>query len=374
MDKETLLELITTEDVIQLLTAFGSSYPLQDSNHHLLFDTCVCHGGNSKGKLCFYPDTKTFYCYTGAHAKSLYDLIMYHHQCEFRQAFEWLCEWKGISVHQHPVLGFKTTTSVNEDFLFLDEHLQTYEPKAIQLQTYDDHVLSLFHPLYSSEWADEGITSETAEHFDLRFCFTRNATIIPYRNKQGELIGIRQRNHDQEEALKRKYIPTTIAQTIYRYPSSQVLYGLYEHQEAISRYKEAVLFEGEKSVLLHHSYYKEHSTALAIGGSHLSHQHRQLLLEAGVETVTICMDKQYQLEHYQQEGTAARREYVAHIKKLKKMVSTLTNYFNVQLVMCYDNRLDYKDSPVDQGRETFEALMQERVMIYQAEELDELLN
>ena len=56
------------------------------------------------------------------------------------------------------------------------------------------------------------------------------------------------------------------------------------------------------------------------------------------------------------------------------MVSTLTNYFNVQLVMCYDNRLDYKDSPVDQGKEIFEALMHERLTIYQAEELDDLLN
>lgn len=375
MNKEELLNRLTVEDVTQLMMEFGSPSPIPDQQGHLYFSTSVCHGGSSQ-KLCFYPDSFTFFCYTDCNcAYSLFDLIMKLFDFTFKEAFLWLCQWKGFNPHDAPVLGFKQTVEKNEDFDFLNQHLTTKSTdKQIQLTIYDSSVLNIFHPLYSSEWQEEGITPQTAEVFDLRFCFHRNATIIPYLNEAGELIGIRQRNHTKEEIeAGRKYIPATIEGLNYRYPSSQVFYGTYEHQQAIKQYRQVVLFEGEKSTLLHHSFYQNHSTALSIGGSNLSLQHRQILLKMGVEEVTICMDKQYQLEHYEEVGTSAYREYISHIKKLKKMVGLLVNYMTVHVVLCFDDRLQYKDSPIDRGQAIFEQLMSERVTVYSAEDLDELL-
>ena len=374
MDKDELLERITEEDIIELLMEFGSSAPLRDHQQNLLFDTCVCHGGDSLHKLCYFKETKSFYCYTGGHAPSLFDIIMFQRQCSFKESFDWLKERKGIHTTSSLQRGFKENRFINEDLTFLDCHLTTHQSSVIELSAYPIQVLNLFHGCYPMSWKEEGVSPEVAQRFDLRFCFKRQATIIPCFDPKGRLIGIRQRNHSLEDIeAGRKYIPTTIEQTTYRYPTSAYLYGLYEHQHSIQTRKEAILFEAEKSVLIHSSYYAQ-STAVAMGGTNLSLIHRQLLLDHGVERVTICLDKQYQIDRYQVKNSPERREYERHIRKLKKIVSTLVNYVSVRLVMCYDDRLAYKDSPIDRGKKVYESLLNESMVVYQADDLDELLD
>ena len=64
MNRDELIELVTTEDVVEILKNLGSDNPRKDKNNDnaLLFST-VCHGGNSH-KLYYYIDSKFFKCYT----------------------------------------------------------------------------------------------------------------------------------------------------------------------------------------------------------------------------------------------------------------------------------------------------------------------
>ena len=376
MDKEQLLELITIEEVIDLMLSFGSRHPLRDHQGNYIFNT-VCHNGAGQGshKLWYYPESRSFFCFSECGAMNIIDLAMKMLNLTFKEAFNYLCQYKGISAYQGvEQRGFHRESFENEDLEFLNRHLSVVETKTVELTVYDDNVLQLFHLCYPEEWFKEGITPETAEVFDLRYCFNRNAVIIPYRNQEGELIGIRQRNFDEEQvAAGRKYIPATIEKTTYRYPTSQIFYGIYQNQEAIRQAKEVVLVEGEKSVLLYNSYYPNRSIALAMGGSSFSINHRETLLGLGVERVVICLDKDYHTEQLEDLTSSDYKAFKGMVRRLKKMVGLLAPYCQVSIVMCFDDRLGYKDSPLDQGKSVYESLLKEREIIDEASQLDDLL-
>lgn len=374
MDLEKLMELITEEDVISILTDFGSSYPILDNQGNLLFDTIVSHGGDSKHKLCYFLDSKKFYCYSRSYGTSLIDIIMFNLNTDFSSAFTWLKRFKGISSSAYGRVGFGVSKETNEDLDFLTSYDFKAYNQDVVLKTYNEDVLSIFHDMYPASWKKEGITPPVATLFDLKFCLIRNACIIPYRNLEGKLIGIRQRNFDTNQIhAGRKYIPATIEGTTYSYPVLQTFYGLYEHQDNIRKYKKAVLFESEKSVLLHSSYY-ENSVALGLGGSAFSKKQRQILADLGVEEVVICLDKDYDEERLKDKTSNDYRVFVGMVKKLKKMVAILSPYLSVSVVLCFDKRLDLKDSPIDKGKAVYESLYASKHVVCDADELDILLD
>lgn len=377
MDKEQLLELMTIEDIIDLMLSFGSNHPITDQQGNYVFNT-ICHNGAGQGshKLWYYTESKSFFCFSECGVMNIIDLTMKMLNMDFKEAFLYLCQYKGVSAYQvveHR--GFSREVFENEDFDFLDRHLSTIEVQEVELEVYDKSVLQLFHLMYPDTWYEEGITPQSAEKFDVRFCFNRNAAILPYYNLKGELVGIRQRNFNSEQVeAGRKYIPATIEKTTYRFPTSQLFYGLYQNQEAIRQAKEVVLIEGEKSVMLYHSYYPNRSIALALGGSSFSITQRDTLLELGVERVVICLDKDYHQDKLNDKTSEDYKAFKGMVRRLKKMVGLLAPYCQVSVILCFDDRLGYKDSPLDRGKEIYEQLFVNRVVIDEADELDELLN
>lgn len=113
MDLDNVMELITTDDVTTILTDFGSSYPILDNQGNLLFDTNVSHGGDSRHKLCYFVDSKRFYCYSRGYGLSLIDIIMYNLNVEFSNALNWLKRFKGIT-SSFARLGFTTRKEVTK--------------------------------------------------------------------------------------------------------------------------------------------------------------------------------------------------------------------------------------------------------------------
>lgn len=367
MDAKTLLNQLSDEDICALLLGLGSEPPIPDASGNAYFTT-VCHHGNSS-KLMYYKDTKQFYCYTSCGSLSLFDVVAGALKVDFKTAFQYVCQFKGISPHAHGHLGFGTTETVNEDFSFLTVLEPPQSTRAKDLTVYHPGILKLFEDAYPKSWAEEGIVEAVAMKFDLKYCFHRQAVIIPYRNPQGALVGVRQRNFNpQEVEAGRKYIPLQAEGTCYRYPSSQVLFGYYENQATIQRYKRVILFEAEKSVMLMSSYFgidKDYSVAL--GGMNLSLTQRQLLLDLGVETVILALDKE-------NTNDLNSKETKQYLRKLKKIVSLLIPYVQVEIVFCWDERVDYKASPIDHGKATFEALLNERQTILDLSVFDDVLN
>lgn len=374
MNREELLELITTSDVIEIMTEMGSDYPTKDSQGNLYFTT-ICHGGD-KHKLHYFVESKFFMCYTNCGSMSIFDVLMNTNGWKFIEAINYLLKFKNIKINKMKI-GLQEKTYKNEELDFLNLHLQNYERKHIELPKYNDNVLAIFNKAYPDVWEDEGIKPEIMDYFNIRYYLSQQKGIIPHYDLNGNLVGIKARNFLKNEVEKgKKYIPVTIQGLTYRYHNNFNLYGLYHNKETIKMKKKAILFESEKSVLKYASIYgQENNITLASLGMGVSIYQRDLILDLGVEELTIAYDMQYLLEYTtkDKEDTDEYKEYVKYIKMLIKTVKLFMNYIDVSIILCWDNRLSYKDAPIDKGQEIFEQLYKERYFIDDIEELEELV-
>ncbi|MEG2786444.1 MAG: hypothetical protein RR942_01395 [Romboutsia sp.] len=375
MDRDELLDLITTEDVKKIMNQLGSNDPIPDHHGNLYFQT-ICHCGD-KHKLLYYPESKSFMCYTNCGSMSLYDMICQVKYCSFKEAFKEIARFKGVDTHIKRGKGLKFNVDTT-DLDILNKHLYRRDISRIQLPCFDENVLHIFDDYYPDEWANEGIKEEIAKYFGIKFYFNQFKCIIPHRDIDGRLIGIRGRNFFQSEVDKgRKYIPVTIQGLTYRYPTATNLYGIYENKENIKKAKKVILFESEKSVLKYGSIYgQENNIALATMSMNFTRQQRDMLLNLEVDEVILAWDKQYKIEYLNEEyiETKEYKEFVQYVRKIKKVVNLLIQYCNISIIFCWDKRIDYKDAPIDKSVEIFEELLNERYLIEDTNELEELLN
>lgn len=373
IDREELLELITVEDVIKILTDMGSEYPKLDPNGNLYFIT-VCHGGDSY-KLHFFTESKFFMCYTCCGSMSLFDVLMNINEWSFSEAFGYVKRFKGIKDTIKLKKGLQKNTSENQDLIFLNKHLYIPNKQQIKLPAFNKNILRIFDSYYPNAWLNEGIKEEIMNYFGIRFYFNQYKAIIPHIDIHGNLVGIRGRNFFQQEIdTGRKYIPITIQGLTYRYPTQFNLYGIYQNEENIKKFKRVIIFESEKSVQKYASYYgQENNITLASLGMNLTLYQRDMILELGVEEVIIAHDKQYLLEYINSDNknTKQYKEYEKYIKNIIKISKMFINYCNISAILCWDDRLDYKDAPIDKGKEVFEQLCQERYLIDDVDVIEE---
>lgn len=100
-------------------------------------------------------------------------------------------------------------------------------------------------------------------------------------------------------------------------------------------------------------YGNENNIALATLGQNITKDHIQYLLKMKVRNVILAYDVDY--ENYNQL-TEVREKYIEKAK-------ILSSYFNVSVLIDYDFVLEYKSSPIDGGKEIFEKLLSERIII-----------
>lgn len=374
MDRDQLMEMLTTDDIIGIMAELGSEYPKKDSQGNLYFQT-ICHCGD-KFKLHYFKETKLFMCYTNCGTLSIYDIIMQANSCDFKDAYAFVLKYKGIKNNRKKGYGLKQNL-LSDDDEFLSKHLYKPKKNKIQLPTFNKGVLSIFDSYYPSSWYEEGIDDKIAKEFGIGFYFIQGRCVIPHYDINNNLVGIRGRSflkNDIEQG--RKYIPIQIQNLTYRYPIRFNLYGINKNKENIKKAKKVILFESEKSVLLYGSIYgQENNIALATMGMNITSQQRDLLLSTDVDEVIICWDKQYIIECLtdSDENSKEYKEFILYIKKLKKAVDMLVDYFTVSLVLCWNNDIEYKDAPIDRGREIFEKLLEHRYVIENSEELEEIV-
>lgn len=376
MDRDSLLDILTIEDIIKIVESLGGGHPTQPDNQGNIYFKTICHEG-SKQKLQFFTKTKMFCCYTECGSMSLFDLIMSVKRCGFIEAMDYVCKYKGVKNNFNKGRGLKQNDSNEDELNFLNIHLfkaNRIEPK---LPVYNSLILNIFDKYMPSAWVDEGIREEVAEIFNIRFYFNQYKAIIPHRDIDGELVGVRGRAFLQNDIDKgQKYMPVTIQGLTYRFPSGFNLYGIYENKNNIKRLKKAIIFEGEKSVLKYGSYFQQNNNiALATMGMNFTSYQRDMLLKLGVEEIIIAYDKQYLIEHIDSEdkNTKEYKEYEKYIKNLIKIAKLLINYVKVSVITCWTDELKYKDAPIDEGKDIFIKLFNERYLVEDVEELRELI-
>lgn len=112
----------------------------------------------------------------------------------------------------------------------------------------------------------------------------------------------------------------------------------------------------EKSCLLYQTYFGfENDISVACCGSSFSSYQAQLLIDLGVQEIIIAFDRQFQ--------HVGDKEYFHLIKNLKKITLKYKNYVNISCIIDKKKITDYKDSPIDKGKEIFLKLFKERVQL-----------
>ena len=115
-------------------------------------------------------------------------------------------------------------------------------------------------------------------------------------------------------------------------------------------------FQTEKSTLLFASYFGENQDiSVACCGSNIIAHQIQLLLSLDVKEVIIAFDRQYK-----ETGSEEWRRWT---KKLTTIHEKYGSQVQISYIFDKENRLEYKASPIDQGKDLFLELFKERIYL-----------
>ncbi len=217
-------------------------------------------------------------------------------------------------------------------------------------------------------WCTEDqIEGEVLRDYEVAYWPEKGSIILPHHNVNGEIIGIYERSFkplrkqikklypdmpysQMIEYPRAKYVPMlrdpqyqTEEKTSWSFPNSQNLYGLHLAKSAIKETGKAIIFEGGKSVMLARQYGYPYAVASHTFGAHLNHI--SMLIEAGAKEIILSFDKQYR----DQLGS----DWELYEHKTRELAEKVQNYVSVSRLIDRENRIGFKDSPIDNGRSTF---------------------
>jgi len=351
MNAKEVLEIITTEDIINIMYELGSGTPRKVGDGYLF--QSICHNGPGEGKykLHYHEKSKTFFCYTHCgNLSNIFNLAMEVLDCSFVEAFKYVCDKLSLQISNTLKYGFDED-KVDNSFI---RKFKIEEEERLEVIIRNPKVLNRYWDLYHHTWIKDHISVEVMKMFNIKFDISENRIIIPHYNIDGNLIGIRARHLDSHMIeAGRKYMPITIDEILYNYPTSMNLFGLNMNKDNIKKYKKIIIGESEKFVMQHRSFYDD-SIAAALNGSSLSKFQIQTLRDLGVESVILALDKEFQNE---------KEEELYKAKINKSFVAKLQQYFTLEIIWDTENLLDFKDSPLDKGKEVWEKLYVKRIIL-----------
>ena len=367
-DKDLIKNSLDISQIEELVAELGGEPQIQGG---ILVSKTICHGGNSR-KLYYYTNSCLFHCFTDcAESFDIFELVrkvMSREQPKAREdsawnlpeAIDYVARKFGFAPQENT---FDEQISIREDLTLLGNYdrINNIDVKTqnVELKEYDGSFLkNLPHNITIESWINDGITKEVMQQYEICYDPKNIGIVIPHRDIDGRLIGIRERFLVQENIEKYgKYRPAYFNKQLYTHPLSFNLYGLYQNKEHIKTMKKVFVFEAEKSVLQYASMFgQENNLAVAICGSSFINYQFWLLIELGVEEIIIGLDKQFQ--------DTGDDEFKKLVRNLKTIHKKYGRFVKISILFDKDNLLGYKESPTDRDKETFLKLFQKRISLY----------
>ena len=325
----------------------------EDNAEFMVFDSICYHldCAGHKPKMYYYKQTKCFMDYKLGCSFDIVEMVqrrkeLLGQELTMIQCANIICGILGIDGYKEP--------KKKRGYDYLSElqcFLKGHKPKK-EMLIYDRKILNEFPRIYHMDWINDGISIDSMEKYGIRYYPTENQIVIPCQNSHGDLVGIRVRNIDPRQDWK--YRPLiTFNGFEYRFPTNKILYGLNYTRYAIEKYRKAMLFEAEKSVLQCDGFFGENNIACAMFGSAFSEEKRDLLLGLGVEEVIICVDFDYE------KANDNDKKYV----KFKEKINTIAEFFDGFCKVTYlieRGEHPLKCSPSDRGKKKFMELFRNR--------------
>lgn len=334
MDANDLKSRLTLENTIELLEYYGAE--LRSENEEYYVFSSFCHESNTS-KVQLYKSTNTLYCFVCGHMDVI-SIVQEQEGLDFNQAIEWLMEF--FQLGRHRGFGRPKKREIKPR-----EVKQKEIDVTEQLPMYNKSILNTFYDIPIDSWIKEGISIETLKQFEIKFDINSNSIIIPCYDMNDRLVGIRQRFLDKDKIeIFGKYHPMidNLSGITYKFPTGKVLYGLNQNKEKIIESKQCVIFEGEKSVLKTKTWFSQNDISVASYGCNLTNFQIELIKSLDVETLIFMWDRE-------EDGKI--------LKKMEKIYKKCSLLFDVYYINDYEDLLDLKESPSDEGEETYRKLL-----------------
>ncbi|MFR2570262.1 MAG: hypothetical protein ACLS90_00850 [Clostridia bacterium] len=297
-------------------------------------------GDNPSGCRIKLNDNLSATDFTTSYNGDLFGLIATHTGLTYREVLKTITTMLGKKIEGNYQSEEKSLFDGFFDSLYIP-----YEDEEKEV-TYDESVLDKYNNGYKwfKRFADDGILPSSQVKFKIGFDEESNRITIPWRDFEGKLIGIMARLN-LDEKTNFKYIP------LIPFPKHKFLYGLYQNKEYIKESKEVYIFESEKSVMLGDSLGYRNFTSL--GGNSISKIQVEQLLKLNVNKIIIALDEGLDTEI---------------IKKDIKTIKDCLFMRDCKVGFILDKNNKYlpkgsKSSPIDLGREIFEKLCDECLII-----------
>lgn len=360
MKLEELKEKLDINDVEALVNFLGGE-PIRQPGDVLACRT-ICHCGDSH-KLLYYSNTHLFKCYTEcSQTFDIAELLIKVKEQEGKkvslpQAINFLKEFFNI-IDDNYTNSFFVQNDYQE-WGVLNRYKKEEEKKKqqiVEMKYFDSKIIENFPQPIIEPWENEGITRESIKHHNICYNPSNHAIVIPHYDNCGRLVGVRERTLIKENEVFGKYRPMYLNKILFNHPLGFNLYNLNNSKDNIKTMKKAILFEGEKGPLLFESLFgKSLDITVAVCGSNLSQYQVDLLLQSGAEELIIAFDRQWQ--------TAGDKEYQGWTKKLQAINDKYGKLVKISFMFDKNNILKYKSSPIDEGKDKFLKLYEERIYL-----------
>lgn len=383
IDKNKVLNSLTKEDIINICKQLGYPDYKEDNNGNLCFNTALCHGGDSPHKLVYYHNPEynganntcqhgLFHCYTCGDTYSIIELVIRSNRNQnktltYYKALYWIAKTTG-NLYETTENNVQENGIIN-DFEWINRLKSTIKKnkKSIpNLTEISENILEVFYYAPHQDWLNDNISREALSRYEIGYYGLTNQITIPHRDMNNRLIGIRGRFLDQEDIETiGKYVPLQINGRTLSHSLGSNLYGINVTQDKIKTIKKAMVVEAEKSCMQAYSYFGEDSFVVATCGSSITRTQIKLLLNyLQVEEVIYAPDRDY----HESNSYEAEVWYQKIIKRLAPLVP----YCKVTLCADSKERLPYKASPTDMGKDILLELLDEKIVIT-ADEVNRVL-
>ena len=377
-DKDKIKNSLTIEQVFDLVSDLGGE-PVMNTGFFVSETICHNHPGDGSHKLYYYDNTKLFRCYTECEPPTfdIFQLvckvkniskefkIRYNEegQEEYREwvlydAIQFVAIYFGFEAENEKFFQKRIELQDWEIFKKYEENSLSKQRQIIDLHIYDDgeKILKNLPRPRLKDWEDEDISPEVTAAANICYDPKMNGIVIPHYDINNHLIGIRERTLIKEQEQYGKYKPAILNGKMYNHPLGFNLYNINNSKRHVQEFERCFVFESEKSCLKYASYFGlDNDISVAICGNSLNNYQVSLLLSLGCKEIIIALDKQYQ--------KVGDNEWKRWVQKFYQLHNKFGNKVQISYMFDFDKYLDYKDSPIDKGKEIFLELYKNRIII-----------
>ena len=326
--EELKLYLKENPDKIQRILEYYNYHSITINNNEIRF--AKIGGDNPSGCRIKLNDNLSATDFTTSYNGDIIGLIKQHTDLSYKEIINTIKTITNKKVNGH----HKKEVGIFDDF-FNDIYLpqQDDEDEII----YDPSILDQYSKYkWNMRFLKDGILPSSQVKFHVGYDEESNRITLPWFNESGELIGCMARL-DSDEPTNYKYLP------LVAFEKHKYLYGLYYNKEYIKNNR-VYIFESEKSVLLGDSL--NIKNCVSLGGNQISTTQVEQLLKLGVSEIVLCMDEGLMID-------AIKRD----IQTIKSML--FMRDVKIGVILDKKNKYlpkDSKASPIDFGKEVFEKL------------------